>query len=84
MRTYRSASPSEAPEAMDMAEYERRMKEQVVGHDPLGEERQAPPGPTHSTPYAYGATAQRCPYLPAEQLREPTLGEGVSFRQKID
>lgn len=67
---------------MDMAEYERAMKEQMTGHETIPGGRKSP-GPTVETSCPYTETPQRKPYLPVADIREPTLEEGVSYRQKL-
>lgn len=58
------------------------LKEQFIGHESIPGGRSAP-GPTRTTSFPYGETAQRKPYLPVEDTGTPTLEEGVSYRQRL-
>ena len=61
---------------------EKYRREQTQGHESIPGGR-TPPGPTRETSRPFTETAQRKPYIPVADLREPTLDEGVSFRQKL-
>lgn len=83
MRTPRSNSPKVfVSEGGGQHDYERELREQMAGHDPLGRGRAAPE-PTRTTSHPWTETDQRKPYLPVEDTSTPSLDDGVSFRQRI-
>lgn len=68
---------------LDDVAFRELMKDQVSGHDPGGRGRECP-GPTRETSNPWAETKSRKPYLPVADMSEPSLDEGVSYRQRID
>jgi hypothetical protein len=63
--------------------HEEDYRKHVRGEDPRPEPQRSAPGPTHTSPCSYRETAQRAPYIACEEIRKPTLDEGVAARLKI-
>lgn len=63
--------------------YAREVRENQTGHDPLQDPQPAASAATRTTSRPWGETDNRKPYLPTEDVSEPALSEGVSFRQSF-
>lgn len=65
-------------------EYRRQMQENTIGAEPPGGgEKRYCKEPTRTTARPWAETDQRKPYLPTEDISEPSLEDGVSFRQSF-
>lgn len=64
-------------------EYVDAYRKQLTGEDQRPMPQRVAPGPTHTAPRSYLETPQRAPYMAAQQIRKPSLEEGVAARLKI-
>ncbi len=64
-------------------DYAKQAKEQLVGHDPLGDAQRQRPEATRTTARPWVDNPNKSPYLPTEDVSKPALDEGISFRQSF-
>ena len=64
-------------------DFQRHMLENTSGCDPSGRGKKSPE-PTRTTSRPFAETPQRKPYMPTTDTSQPSLDDGVSFRQSLE